>query len=42
MHHDDEAREFAYDSGAETRLLAEAAERNWTVVSMKDDFATIF
>ena len=35
------AREFAYDAGAE-RALAEAAERRWTVVSVKDDFATVF
>ena len=41
LHHDDDTREFAYDSGAE-RALAEAAERSWTVVSMKNDFATIF
>jgi phosphoserine phosphatase len=41
LHHDDDAREFAYDAGAE-RALAEAAERSWTVVSMKDDFATVF
>ena len=38
---DDGAREFAYDAGAE-RALAEAVERRWTVVSMKDDFATVF
>ena len=41
LHHDDGAREFAYDAGAE-RALAEAAKRDWTVVSMKDDFSTIF
>ena len=41
LHHDDDAREFAYDSGAE-RALAAAAESNWTVVSMKNDFATVF
>jgi len=35
------AREFAYDEGAE-RALAEAPERRWTIVSMKDDFATVF
>ena len=41
INHDDAEREFAYDTGAE-RALAEAAERDWTVVSMKDDFATVF
>jgi len=40
LHHDDAAREFAYDAGA-VRALA-AAESNWTVVSMKEDFATVF
>jgi len=39
--HDDTAREFAYTSGAE-KALAAADERGWTVVSMKDDFATVF
>jgi len=41
VHHDDAAREFAYDAGAE-KALAEAAQRGWTVVSMRDDFATVF
>jgi phosphoserine phosphatase len=41
LHHDDDTREFAYDAGAE-RALTEAAEKSWTVVSMKDDFATVF
>ena len=39
--HDDAEREFAYTSGAE-KALAEADERDWTVVSMKNDFATVF
>jgi len=39
--HDDAVREFAYTSGAE-KALAKAGERGWTVVSMKDDFATVF
>jgi len=39
--HDDAEREFAYTSGAE-KALAEAKTRGWTVVSMKDDFATVF
>ena len=41
LRHDDAEREFAYDQGAEG-AQAEAAERNWTVVSMKEDFATVF
>ncbi len=41
VHHDDAEREFAYDDGAED-ALARAAERGWTVVSMKDDWSTIF
>jgi len=39
--HDDAEREFAYTSGAE-KALAEAKKGGWTVVSMKDDFATVF
>jgi hypothetical protein len=39
--HDDDRREFDYTSGAEQAL--EAADKNgWTVVSMKNDWATIF
>jgi len=41
VHHDDGEREFAYDDGAED-ALARAADRGWTVVSMKDDWSTIF
>jgi phosphoserine phosphatase len=41
LHHDDAEREFAYDEGAE-RALAKAAERSWTVVSMQNDFKTVF
>jgi len=39
--HDDSEREFDYTSGAEA-ALARAAEKGWTVVSMKDDWATVF
>jgi hypothetical protein len=39
--HDDAQREFAYTSGAE-KALAEAKKAGWTVVSMKDDFRTVF
>jgi phosphoglycolate phosphatase-like HAD superfamily hydrolase len=41
VRHDDGEREFAYDAGAE-RALAAAAAGGWTVVSMKNDFATVF
>ncbi len=41
IRHDDADREFAYDQGAET-ALAEAPERGWTVVSMRDDFERVF
>jgi phosphoserine phosphatase len=39
--HDDAEREFAYTSGAE-KALGEAKTRGWTVVSMKNDFKTVF
>ncbi|MEU7730612.1 HAD family hydrolase [Streptomyces sp. NPDC040724] len=41
VNHDDEQREFAYTKGAETSL-AKAAELGWTVVSMKNDWTTVF
>ena len=41
VHHDDAEREYAYDGGSETALELAAAE-GWTVVSMKDDWKTIF
>jgi hypothetical protein len=47
VHHDDAVREFAY--GAESKigtfsdaLTAEAKKNSWTVISMKDDWKTIF
>lgn len=46
VHHTDAAREFAYDReshiGKLARGLDEAPKRGWTVVSMKDDWKTIF
>jgi hypothetical protein len=39
--HDDADREFAYTAGAE-KVLARAAQDDWTVVSMKNDWATVF
>jgi phosphoglycolate phosphatase-like HAD superfamily hydrolase len=39
--HDDPEREFDYVAGAE-EALQRAKERSWTVVSVKDDWATVF
>jgi len=41
IHHDDASREFSYDTGAE-KALTSAREYGWTVVSMRNDFATVF
>ena len=41
INHDDAAREIAYTSGAE-RALARAVERDWVVVSMQNDWSTVF
>ena len=46
LHHDDAAREFSYDrSSAVGRLargLDEAPQRGWVVVSMRDDWTSVF
>jgi hypothetical protein len=46
IHHTDAEREFAYDRESHIGKLAkgldEAAAKGWTVVSMKDDWKTIF
>jgi hypothetical protein len=39
--HDDAEREFAYVTGAE-QALEQAKADDWTVVSIKDDWATVF
>ena len=39
--HDDADREFSYTAGAETSI-ERARAQDWTVVSMKNDWATIF
>ena len=39
--HDDEEREFAYATSAEASQT-QAAEQGWTVVSMKNDWTTVF
>jgi phosphoserine phosphatase len=41
VRHDDAQREYAYDGKAK-RALATAARDGWTVVSMRDDWATVF
>lgn len=46
VHHDDAAREYAYDRAAKIgtldKALDEAARSGWTVVSMKGDWRTVF
>ena len=39
--HDDKAREFDYVAGAETSLELAAAKK-WTVVSIRNDWKTVF
>jgi phosphoserine phosphatase len=39
IRHDDSAREYAYD---DERLLARAEAAKWIIVSMANDFATVF
>ena len=39
--HDDVQREYAYQQGAET-ALALAAERDWQVISMVEDWVEVF
>src|SRR5215204_492759 len=41
VNHDDAEREFAYDAGAE-RALEIARERGWMIVSMRDDWKTVY
>ncbi len=41
VHHDDPEREYAYDNGTEAALQL-AAREGWCVVSMKNDWKTIF
>jgi hypothetical protein len=46
VHHDDAVREWAYDRnssiGRLDKGLDQAAAHGWTVVSMKNDWKTIF
>jgi hypothetical protein len=41
VRHDDGLREFDYICGAE-QALEQAGRRGWTIVSMKNDWATVF
>ena len=41
LRHDDAEREFDYTAGADA-ALAGAAERGWTVVSVRDDWSRVF
>jgi hypothetical protein len=41
VHHDDPKREYKYNTGSE-KTLKMAKERGWTVVTMKNDWKTIF
>jgi hypothetical protein len=47
VHHDDAKREYAYGADSKSgtfsdALMAEAKKKGWIVISMKDDWATIF
>jgi hypothetical protein len=46
VHHDDEIREFAYDRADKLQQFDkgwdEAVAKGWTVVSMKNDWKTVF
>jgi phosphoserine phosphatase len=46
VHHDDAAREFAYDRGSHIRTLErrldEAGARGWTLISVKTDWKTVY
>jgi len=46
VHHDDDEREWAYDRrsriGTLDKAWDDAKAKSWTVVSMKDDWATVF
>ncbi|QLL05630.1 HAD family hydrolase [Mycobacterium vicinigordonae] len=41
VRHDDADREFDYTAGAE-KVIDEAAQRGWTVASIRDDWNTVF
>ena len=41
VHHDDPEREYVYDDGAE-KALQLAPKEGWIVVSMQNDWKTVF
>ena len=41
LRHDDAKREYAYDEGSK-KTLQMAEERGWIVISMKNDWKTVF
>lgn len=41
VNHDDNTREFAYTAGAE-KLLDAARTKGWTIISVRDDWRTVF
>ena len=41
VHHDDGTKKYSYDKGVEN-VLQKAKDRNWDVVSMKNDFKDMF
>ncbi|MFY9566982.1 MAG: hypothetical protein WAQ29_11560, partial [Nitrososphaeraceae archaeon] len=41
VNHDDDDREYVYTQGAENSLV-KAKELGWTIVSMKNDWNTVF
>ena len=41
VNHDDAVRETLYTAGAE-KVMNEAADKGWTVISMKDDWRQVF
>jgi hypothetical protein len=46
VHHDDAAREYAYDRNDKLQKFSvgwdEAVAKGWTVVSMRDDWKTVY
>lgn len=47
VHHDDTEREYAYDTQSKVgtfpeALFTEAKKNNWNIISMKNDWKTIF
>jgi hypothetical protein len=41
IRHDDKEREYAYDAGSE-EALKQANNKRWTIVSMENDWSSVF